>query len=202
MEANNATLLQAIRKFQAGISVDDSFRIIFFEYHEQVLRFFRRKGLPEEQCHDLTQEVFFSVYKGMVRIREVAAFQGWLFRIAHNVFVAALTHQHAKKRTAVEVLVDVANDETATPAVSVPDTAPDALTFLLQEEKINLLRNAVNKLPNQMRRCVTARIVEGRSFEDIARELNISANTVRVHLFKAREQLSRELSATFGEIEI
>ncbi len=57
------------------------------------------------------------------------------------------------------------------------------------------LAAAMAKLPRQQRAVVALRYLEDRSVDDIARTLEISASTVRVHLSRGRESLRQTLSA-------
>jgi len=55
--------VELIREIKNGLNVEANFRRLFELHHARILRFFRRKGFPPEDCRDLTQETFISVYK-------------------------------------------------------------------------------------------------------------------------------------------
>jgi RNA polymerase sigma factor (sigma-70 family) len=57
-------------------------------------------------------------------------------------------------------------------------------------------------LPQQMRRCVTERVVGEASYEQIAERVGISINTVKAHLHRAKAELQKRLRPYFGEIEV
>lgn len=69
----------AVAEFQQGHDQDRNLQLLFERFYAQVCRFFQRKGFPLEDCQELTQEVFFSVYKGLLELRQAEQFQSWLF---------------------------------------------------------------------------------------------------------------------------
>jgi RNA polymerase sigma-70 factor (ECF subfamily) len=84
----------------------------------------------------------------------------------------------------------------------IPDTSRNALALVLEKEKLDKLYSALNALPEQMRRCVTLRVVEDRKYEEIAQQMGIAVNTVKAHLHRARRVLNERLSPYFGSIEL
>ena len=95
-----------IAEFQQGADPQRNFQILFERFYPQVCRFFQRKGFLPEDSQELTQEVLFSVYKGLAELRQPEQFQSWLFTVARNTYVNELERLHAKKREAVQVSLD------------------------------------------------------------------------------------------------
>jgi RNA polymerase sigma-70 factor (ECF subfamily) len=190
-----------LRDFQAGRDREGCFRILFTRFYPQVHRFFVRKGMTPEDSTDLTQDVFFSVYKNLGTIQNESHFVGWLFRIAKNAFTNELEKRHAKKRFAIyddptKSSQDAGLDELASPA------AHDVLQDMLDRERTNKLVEALETLPPQMRRCVQLRVAEDSTYEEIAVMLGISVNTVKAHLFKARRSLAEKLGSYFQSMDV
>jgi RNA polymerase sigma-70 factor (ECF subfamily) len=196
---------EIIRDLKRGGDWERDFRILFERYYGQVHRFFQRKGIPLEDCPDLTQEVFFSVYNGLRDIRQESQFQNWLFTLARNVFVNALERKHAKKRDAAEVSLneELSESEDLTLADSLPgDSREIPIEAMLETEKLDKLRGALKELPEQMRHCVQLRVLKDLAYQEIADLMGISINTVKAHLFKARESLKEKLRPYFGDLEM
>lgn len=72
-------------------------------------------------------------------------------------------------------------------------TAPDALYTL--EELYGLLRRTLEAMPEQYRTVFVKSIVEGRTQEEIAREMNLSIKTVGRYKQRTLEELRRRLSS-------
>lgn len=68
----------------------------------------------------------------------------------------------------------------------------EPLHDMLEEERSRLLRNALEELPPQMRRCVQLRVQDLR-YREIAEILKVSIDTVKAHLYQARQLLKAKL---------
>jgi RNA polymerase sigma-70 factor (ECF subfamily) len=68
---------------------------------------------------------------------------------------------------------------------------------MLQRERSLLLRQAIDRLPDQMRKCLVLRVDHEMKYKEIAVVLRLSPETVKVHLARARRQLQEELGPYF-----
>jgi RNA polymerase sigma-70 factor, ECF subfamily len=191
-----------LRDFRLGRNPEDSFRALFTHFYPQVYRFFVRKGLSPEDSKDLTQEVFFSVYKGLRDIQNETQFASWLFTIARNTFTNELEKRHAKKRSGIQVVRTQDSGEDTDLDHLPARAATDSLQHVLDREKTEKLAAALQTLPPQMRRCVQLRVAEDSTYEEIALVLGISVNTVKAHLHKARKTLQERLASYFAVGEL
>ena len=56
-------------------------------------------------------------------------------------------------------------------------------------------------LPAQMRRCVELRVHQDLRYKEIADLMQVSIDTVKAHLYQARQQLKGKLSGYFADPE-
>jgi RNA polymerase sigma-70 factor (ECF subfamily) len=188
---------QAIRRFQAGNDRPAAFRFLYETYFRAIERFFARKGLPPEDCLDLTQETFLGIYKGLDGYENRQRFSAWLYRVATTAFLKRHRSATTAKRAAVEVSRDGMEHPEAT--LAVPGRQLDGL---LDEERWRALRTAVAELPEQMRDCLTLRLYHQLSYSEIAVIKKISIETVKAHLFRARKKLQEKLAGfALGDLE-
>lgn len=194
-----------IRELKQGLNVEENFHQLFNRYCAQLRRFFQRKGFSPEDSRELTQEVFLSVFKGVKDFRQEAPFENWLFSIAENIQASEWERRKAKKRAAPLASLDEedASETGDRPplAALLADPAADPLTTVLAEEKLTKLREVVQQLPEQMRRCTQLRVVNDLPYREIAALLGISINTVKAHLHQAQKILREKLAPYFGEID-
>ncbi len=193
-----------IDRWQRGIDAEESFRRIHQYYYPLVRSFFAKRGFAEEEIEDLAQETFLRVYRNLGGFRGDSLFETWLWQVAANVFKNELRSRNAQKRDAQEVSLEGSDDASAggEGGVSLP-VAEDggALQELLTDERSTLLYKAMEELPPQMRRCVILRVCHDMKYREIAEVMGVSIDTVKAHLFQARQLLRGKLEGYFAEPE-
>lgn len=194
------SIAQAVASFQAGIDRERSFRRIVDGFYPPVRRYFARKT-PAEDGLDLTQETFLSLYKGLDGFHGEAQLSTWVFRIARN------THHRWLQRHARES--DLAGRPTG-PASAVAwedqepvvvDSEPSPLDQVLRQEDLRRLREALEELPEKMRKCLVLRLYHDLKYQEIADFMDISIQTVKAHLSQARQKLREKLGTAFDGID-
>ena len=186
-----------IEQLQAGSSRDEAFRRLFDLYSHRLYHFFTRRGFSHQDSLDLTQEAFLGIYRGMGTYRRDASFETWLFKIATNAYRKRLRWGAAEKRGAWEVPLE--DEEEGGPMERVAAADAPAPEEVLRKERSRLLRQAIDKLPEQMRKCLVLRIDRELRYKEIAVLLRLSPETVKVHLFQARRRLQEELGPYFQD---
>lgn len=160
-------------------------------------RLVRRYGLDRDEAEDILQEVFYELvdaYRLMKPIEQVGA---WLYRVAKN----RITDRFRKRKTAP--LPDESwHDEDGEPLrwdelLPSPDGGPeDAFARELLMEQIGA---AIAALPAAQREIFIAHELEGRSFKELAAEMNVSINTLLSRKHTAVNTLRARLLAIYQE---
>ena len=70
----------------------------------------------------------------------------------------------------------------------------------MRRERLAALREAIAELSPKQRLCMELRVYQERSVQEIAVVLRISPETVKAHLFQARQRLWEKLHPIFGAI--
>lgn len=128
--------------------------------------------LPASEVDDQVQEVFLTALRKLKKLREPAAFPGWLMTIARN----RATDYHRSKRSVEEL------DDSAAATTAEPGSRVDALHVLA----------ALRSLPDAYRETLTLRLVEGLTGPEIADRTGLTHGSVRVNLHRGMQML-REL---------
>lgn len=190
-----------IEQLQAPASrgdANEAFRRLFDLYSPRLYHFFSRRGFPHSDCLDLTQETFLGIYKGVGAFRRDASFETWLFKIATNAYRKRLRWGVAGKRDAPEVSLEGSGDEGGAMAAALAATdLPAPGEEMLRRERSLVLRQAIDRLPDQMRKCLVLRVDHEMKYKEIAVVLRLSPETVKVHLAHARRRLQEELGPYF-----
>lgn len=154
-----------------------SYEHLFNKYIEALsllsFRIVRNRTVAEEVVQD-----FFARY--WMRKEEITistSFKAYAFRSVHNASLNAIRNKH--KFTSFENLANTIEAEEMIPE------------DLIDGEQ---LRKAVDSLPLQCRNVFTLVCVEGLSYAEVAEEMGISVNTVKVQISKAYRRLREQLS--------
>ena len=192
-----------LAELQAGR--EESFHRLFDLYHARVFHFFAKRGIPPEDCHDLTQETFVGIYKGVGSFRGEAEFEAWMFKIATNIYRKRLRWGAAEKRSGIGVALDGPGGEDAAGLGEGPGALPDKGDApdrrILDTERSRLLRAAVRTLPDQMRKCLILRVYYDLKYREVGAVLRISVETVKAHLFQARMRIKESLGDYFEDVD-
>lgn len=181
-----------VDRWQKGIDREESSRQIFRYYYRAVRSFFARRTISDEEIEDLVQEVFFRVYRNLGNFRNDSEFATWIFQISANVYKNAVRSQASQKRTREFSWEDVETGSAAGKDAPLQESV-HPLDDLLQDERSRILQQAMQELPSQMRRCVQLRIEQDLKYREIAVLLDVSIDTVKAHLFQARQLLKAKL---------
>ena len=188
VDSRRAAIEAAVAALQAGSDSEANFKIVFESFYHPLQRFFAKKGFPAEDAQDLTQETLLGIYRGVRRFRHEARFETWLYKVATTTYLKRLRSGSAAKRSGVETPYDEA-------AIDLPSlAAPEVqLESVLDQEKRQVMREAIEELPEKMRKCLILRIYQDLSYREIAVVMKLKINTVKAHLFQAREKLRGKL---------
>jgi RNA polymerase sigma-70 factor (ECF subfamily) len=175
--------------FQKGNKA--SFETLMHKYYGRVLNFVYRFIGRKDIAEDLTQEVFIKVYQNVTSYRPQAKFQTWVFTIARNV---SLNELRKLNQTAFSLDETFENEEGEALRPQMEDhktPSPDA--GVLEDEKIALIQEAIQSLPENQRTAVLLRRYEDFSYEEIAKTMNCSVEAVKSLLSRAKENLKIKL---------
>ena len=162
---------------------------------DKAYNFAYRLAGNDQDARDLVQESFARALEHAGAYDQTRPFDSWLLRILHNVFLDSM-RRHSHSRT---VSLDApAPVEDAGWADLLPGDEPSAADELILKESVDLLQRALARLPTTYRSAIALCDIEGLSYEDIAKVMEIPVGTVRsrihqgrVLLRKAYEELER-----------
>lgn len=194
---------QAVAAIQAGGDPEVGFRTIVDCYFHPIRGFFSKRVFSAEDCLELTQETFFSIYKGLNGFRHEARFRSWAFAIAHTTYLKWLKRRKRRDELGEGIAADRDTlSETAfdnAELIAVDEHTP--LQDTLRKEARHKLAEAIGELPEQERRCVVSRVYHDMTYQEIAQVLGLKVGTVKAHLHHARQKLRSTLRDSLGGID-
>jgi len=143
-----------------------------------------------DEALDLSQEVFFSVFRTIKNFRAQSALKTWIYRIVIN---QARNRQRWWRRRHKSEQVSLDQHVAAHGDLRQPGdhTAPDRA--YARKQMAERLWAALDRLPFDQRTVIVLREVDGLSYEDIAVSLDVAIGTVKSRLTRARHTLRNEL---------
>ena|SRR5579863_7400651 len=176
---------------------DSSFELLLRKYRTPVVNFLYRMVRDTGAAEDLAQEVFLRVYRARGQYLPTAKFTTWMFRIATNLALNALRDGRHRQ---MEVSIDhsaagySANGEREQPAMEIADRQPTIEVDLIQRDRAERIRRAVEALPEKQRAAVLLHKYQEMDYDQIARILGCSESALKSLLFRAYETLRVELA--------
>jgi RNA polymerase sigma factor (sigma-70 family) len=158
-------------------------KIMAFVYH-----MLKGAGL-DLLAEDLCSETFYKAYRSLHSFREGdASFSTWLYTIARNTVLSELR----KQKTG-----NISLDESGYVPVAPPESVPEQ--HLLRNERMSLVREAINNLPEKQRSALILREYDQLDYQEIASILGQTVSSVKSLLFRARASVKTQLEPYFGE---
>lgn len=144
----------------------------------------------DQDADDLVQETYMKAHRFIDKYIEGTNAKAWLFKILKNAYI-----NQYRKRSKQPTKVDFED------IVNYHDSDDDTMSgYLDLREEIfqNLIgdevTNAINALPIDFRTVVLLCDVEGFTYEEISKIIDVPIGTVRSRLFRARNMLKEKLS--------
>lgn len=158
---------------------ENAFVELYKRYNRRVYAYCLKMVHSRELAEDVFQEVFVRVAKKRHHFKQ-GNFAAWLFAIARNLCLNAL-------RDNVEhVSIDEVQESL--------HVSSESTEFEISSE---ILRKAIDQLPNDLREALVLRVYDGFSYNEISEITDTKLATVKVRIFRAKQRLHEILSPYF-----
>ena len=172
-----------------------AFKLLVERYQRKVYAVALGMLKDKEEAMDVSQEAFVKVYKYLDHFKGDASFYTWLYRITVNICIDIIRKRAGAGGEAVEF------DETVPMDVSEANIGAlgsrlgtNPQKSALRRELAEKIQEALATVPEKHRAILLLREVEGMSYEDLSRTLDIPKGTVMSRLFHARAKVQKILS--------
>ena len=146
-----------------------------------------------QEASDCAQEIFIKIFKSIKKFRFESAFSTWLYRIAMNTCknrVTSSAYRWSKKTVSME---RPENPTNGNPFYEIKNGSPSPANELEKKERLMLIQNAINSLPDPQNQMVVLRDIQGLSYQEIADVTGLSLGTVKSRLARGRIALRNRL---------
>jgi RNA polymerase sigma-70 factor (ECF subfamily) len=179
---------QLVARAQQGDK--QAFNLLVEKYQRKLTRLLSRFIRDQAEVEDVTQEAFIKAYRALPAFRGDSAFYTWLYRIGINTAKNYLMAMGRRVPTSTEVEAEDAEGFAEGEQLRDINT-PESV--LLSNEIAETVNSTIERLPEELRRAIQMRELEGMSYEDIAQAMDCPIGTVRSRIFRAREAIAEKL---------
>jgi len=143
-----------------------------------------------EEAEDLTQDIFLKVFKSLGTFDRRANFQTWLISVSRNL---CIDHYRSVRQERQTISHGVDPN-----ALSPPSEEPGPVAALEQQDRVALLREALDALSAPLRTAVLMRDIQELSYQQIADRLRLPEGTVKSRINRGRTELARQIRKMRG----
>ena len=165
---------------------EDAFTALVKKYEKQVHAFVWRKVRDYHVAEEITQDTFLKAYEKLGTLRDPNRFSGWLYMIATRRFLTWL----GEKRISMQSLEAMSTAEVE--ALFYTQYMAEQTENLATEKQREVVEYLLQKLTARERTVVALHYLSEMSCEEIGDFLEMSPNTVKSRLHRARKRLKKE----------
>lgn len=172
---------------------DEKHRIFNQEFMPQIdsmYNFAYRLTNDEDDANDLLQDTYMKAFRFINSFQQGTNAKAWLFRILKNSFINDY-RKKSKEPSKIDYqeVETVYNSNEDAEVESTTDLRIEAVQDLIGDE----VATALNSLPVDFRTVIILCDIEGFTYEEMAKILDIPIGTVRSRLHRARNLLKEKL---------
>jgi RNA polymerase sigma-70 factor (ECF subfamily) len=177
-------------RFKSKEDKDQQYETLFLPMLKSLYNFAFRLTFDEDDANDLVQETYLKAYRFFDSFQEGTNAKAWMFRILKNTFI-----NEYRKKTKEPHKIDYQEVESYYNSEDVnehrtSDLRIDAFKDMIGDE----VATALNALDVDFRTIIILCDLEGFTYEEIAKILDIPIGTVRSRLHRARHLLKEKLA--------
>mgnify|MGYP000515942216 FL=1 len=130
-----------------------------------------------QDAEDTLQDSFLTIFSKIKQYKNQGSFEGWLKRITINTAL-----QKYREKAPLEIVSELSNNEEI-----------DEVSFENEIFNIDVLLAFIQQLPDRYRLIFNLYVLDNYTHKEIAKLLNISENTSKSNLSRARKILKNKL---------
>lgn len=174
---------------------DEKYQIFdreFMPHISSMYNFAFRLTMDEDDANDLVQDTYLKAFRFISSFERGTNAKAWLFRILKNSFI-----NDYRKKTKEPSKVDYQEVEGFydSEEAAGTDQTTDLRVEMVQDMLGDEITVALNSLPVDFRTVIILCDVEGFTYEEMAKILDIPIGTVRSRLHRARQLLKEKLKS-------
>lgn len=155
-----------------------SFQSDILPLKNELYRMALRITMNAADAEDVVQETMMKVWNRRDQWDQIESIEAFCLTICRNVSLDKVRRMDNQTQS-----LDAAYDPKDQGVASNPEEQA------IQSDRVRLVRQMINQLPEKQRSCMQLRDMEGKSYKDIATILDITEEQVKVNIFRARQTI-------------
>ncbi len=155
-----------------------SFRDDILPLKDKLFRLALRITFDRAEAEDVVQDTMIRVWNKREEWTQFGSIEAYCLTVAKNL---AIDRSQKKEAQNVEL----------TPEMEEESGASGPYDQLINNERMSIIHRLINELPEKQRLIMQLRDIEGESYKEIAKILNLTEEQVKVNLFRARQKVKQ-----------
>ena len=155
-----------------------SFRDDILPLKDKLFRLALRITFDRAEAEDVVQDTMIRVWNKREEWTQFGSIGAYCLTVAKNL---AIDRSQKKEAQNVEL----------TPEMEEESEASGPYDQLINNERMSIIHRLINELPEKQRLIMQLRDIEGESYKEIAKILNLTEEQVKVNLFRARQKVKQ-----------
>lgn len=157
-----------------------AFSVLVNRYKDLVFTLALRMLKNKEEAEEVSQDTFIKTYQALHKFKGHSKFSAWIYKVTYNTCLDRLKKNKKHYN-------DVAIDEITENQIKTMDNALDKME---EKEYNKLIQDCLTLLPKDDAFLLTLYYFETYSLEEISKIVGITANNVKVKIFRSRKKLA------------
>ena len=155
-----------------------SFRDDILPLKDKLSRLALRISFDRAEAEDVVQDTMIRVWNKREEWTQFGSIEAYCLTVAKNL---AIDRSQKKEAQNVEL----------TPEMEEESEISGPYDQLVNNERMSIIHRLINELPEKQRLIMQLRDIEGESYKEIAKILNLTEEQVKVNLFRARQKVKQ-----------
>ena len=155
-----------------------SFRDDILPLKDKLFRLALRITFDRAEAEDVVQDTMIRVWNKREEWTQFGSIEAYCLTVAKNL---AIDRSQKKEAQNVEL----------TPEMEEESEISGPYDQLINNERMSIIHRLINELPEKQRLIMQLRDIEGESYKEIAKILNLTEEQVKVNLFRARQKVKQ-----------
>ncbi|MET3019928.1 RNA polymerase sigma factor [Flavobacterium hydatis] len=156
------------------------FAVLVDRYKDLIFTLAIKMVKNREIAEEVSQDTFIKIFNSLNKFKGDSKFSTWIYKIAYNT---CLDYLKKNKKEENHVVIDELKGHLI-------KTTDNALSDLEDQERKQDIQNCLNLLPSEESFLLTLFYFEDQNLNEIGKIMDISANNVKIKLFRSRKKLA------------